>query len=109
MTYIVYILFLIFIIIIIYKLSDSVEKFSDNSGNYCGSCNNRTFGQCINCFNCDFVVDPKNGNEGICVKGSIDGPQKYTNKLWYTGDNFWRYNEVTKQNCIFKPYQNLDD
>ena len=58
------------------------EPFTDLAGQFCGSCKNKTYNQCINCANCGFLVD-EFGNSG-CVGGDHNGPYNYEKgSKWY--------------------------
>jgi hypothetical protein len=59
----------------------------------CNSCDNLSFGQCLDCTNCGFITT--DGAKGKCVKGFTHGPSKpHTypkTSRWYHSDDFWRY------------------
>lgn len=81
-----------------------IEGFGESIGDYCKSCDNLPFGQCMKCFNCGFC--------GKCVNGTIAGPNKINENVssvvynkntdvepqcpnYYHNDNFWRYLNVS--------------
>ena len=100
------ILLILLCIYVTYQYNYNWEGFSDYSGKYWSSCDNKSFGQCIQCYNCGFSVDPSNGYSGKCVNGSVFGPNKKINGVWYQNNNFWRYNNtIGDVNCISKSYQ----
>lgn len=94
----------------------TVEGFGESTGDYCESCDNLTFGQCMKCFNCGFCG---NGYNGKCVNGTIAGPNKLKENVstvvydknnnaepqclnYYHNDDFWRYLNVSNN------YSNID-
>jgi hypothetical protein len=50
----------------------NAEKFNNQTGFYCSSCNNKTFGQCLRCFNCGYA--DFDDNTGMCLNGGHNGP-----------------------------------
>lgn len=69
------------------------ESFDQMSGGRCLSCEGRSFGGCMNCFNCGFVS--KDGQSGKCVNGNIFGASDINNRRgkyrWFHNDPFVRY------------------
>ncbi|ARF09595.1 hypothetical protein Indivirus_1_218 [Indivirus ILV1] len=97
MKYLFLILTIITILIIAFLgYQSKKERFNQDTGQFCGSCANKTFNECLNCFNCGYCVD-KWGN-GKCIGGDVtSGPYNKENcALWYTTDNWtgqvWRNN-----------------
>ncbi len=90
---------LIFIIcIIIYSNCKNYEGFSEQSGKFCVTCENKTFNQCQGCFNCGVCLDI-NGNYS-CMGGNYNGP--YNNERcirWYHGDP---WGQMLKDNSSYK-------
>ena len=93
-------IFIIFTIIYLYILSTTdnsakfkkIEMLTENAGGYCTECNERTFGQCLKCYNCGYC---KNGKTGKCMRGNIFGPDTKTKcDTWLTNDNYQRNNEI---------------
>ncbi len=79
---------IILIIYLKYKSKSSPEGFTDLAGHFCGSCNNLTYNQCLNCANCGFLVD-QFGNSG-CIGGDHKGPYNYEKgKYWYYYGSPW--------------------
>ena len=71
------VLVIIIIFILIYKLS-STENFGRISGKWCDDCTKKSFGQCMDCFNCGFCLTES--NKGYCTKGTVFGPNKMSEK-----------------------------
>lgn len=69
---------------------NQAEHFNESSGRFCSSCKEKTFNQCLDCFNCGWCVD-KNG-QGRCLGSDISsGP--YNNEecaQLYQGDPWLR-------------------
>ena len=101
-------IFIIVVLVYLYANSTHRECMDEASGQFCPTCQGRTPGQCLQCFNCGY-----NGSE--CVKGTFRGPDENQhdkaldssshhityNTTWLHNDNFWRHNMKTgKQNCI---------
>ena len=91
MNYIILIGIIAIIVIILiyknYKKNSSVEGYNEQSGRFCPTCVNKTFNQCLRCFNCGWCVD-KYGNSG-CVGGDQNGPYNYEDcAKWYYIDPF---------------------
>jgi hypothetical protein len=95
-------LFMIFVMLYLYYVFVScgqskkiIEKLDENAGRYCSSCEDRSFGQCLQCYNCGFCGS---GNKGMCMKGTFAGIQDDPNKQcpgkWYTNDTYWRNNNT---------------
>ena len=87
-------IFIIFIILIllcfyIYCNKKTNEYFNEQSGKFCPSCSNKTFNQCLSCFNCGFCVD-KWGNSN-CIGGDLNGGyNKEKCAFWYYIDPYSR-------------------
>lgn len=90
------ILYILLILLLIYLFNiNTKEPYNDSSGKLCLSCNDKTFNQCLECFNCGFCVD-KWGNSK-CIVGDMHGPYNYEQcDRWYYNDP-WTY--VTQQNA----------
>lgn len=90
MKYVYLIILIISLIIIsgfLYNTVQLKEGFNRDTGQFCGSCSDKTFNQCLNCFNCGFCID-KWGN-GKCIGGSVLGPNNKENcAFWYTTDDW---------------------
>jgi hypothetical protein len=80
-----------------------IEKFNDQSGRFCPDCRNKTFNECLRCFNCGWCVD-KDGNSG-CVGGDHNGPYNYENcAKWYYIDPFTYMSQINKDyKCSYGP------
>jgi hypothetical protein len=73
------------------------EYFNEQVGKFCYSCEEKTYNQCLNCFNCGFCVD-KHGN-GKCIEGDHTGP--YNGNIcgmWYSGDPLTKMNQNNARN-----------
>lgn len=76
----------------------SKENFSNNLGRLCSDCENKTFSQCTNCFNCGYCIDQW-GN-GKCIGGDYKGPYNYeTCAFWYNSDP---WTKMTEYNIDYK-------
>lgn len=71
-----------------FKKSTKVEGFRAQQGQFCMSCQGKSYNQCLNCFNCGWCVD-EFGNGG-CVGGDVNsGPyNKEQCAQWDTNDPF---------------------
>lgn len=89
-------------------MNNTVEGLNENSGGYCTSCDGKTFGQCIRCFNCGFC-------DNKCMSGTFAGPTnvknlntKNLNKCngrWYHTDMFWtNLKRENKELCLQGAY-----
>lgn len=66
-----------------------IEGMDNTYGGHCRSCDNKSFGQCMNCSNCGFCVD-KDG-VGKCVSGDMFGPWDKSKCVnYYHNDPYWR-------------------
>lgn len=83
-----------------------VEGFNESTGKLCNSCSNKTYNQCLNCFNCGFCVDKYTG-KGRCVAGDHNGPYNYDDcHNWYSGDSFLAMNKMNNNyKCSYGPHQ----
>lgn len=81
------------LIIIVYKFLVRQDEYFDSFyGDYCKSCSEKTFGQCMKCSNCGFaVVD--NSSAGKCMNGTYRGPNNKQTKYfrWLHNDPITRY------------------
>ncbi len=94
-------LILLFVIFIIYKFFYNTESFSRIYGKFCRQedCKNKTFGQCLDCFNCGFCLEDE--NKGVCVPGNIYGPTNKNKKCmkYIHNDEFYtNFNNYIKIN-----------
>ena len=66
------------------------ENFNLTTGKYCINCEKKTFGQCMDCFNCGFCLTGK--DMGYCTSGTRLGPdvRDKTCKRWIHNDEFSR-------------------
>lgn len=81
------------------------EHFNEQVGKFCTECHNKTFNQCLSCFNCGFGID-KFGNSA-CIGGDHNGPFNYEEvALWYYGDP-WSRMQYNNQHykCSYGPKQ----
>lgn len=93
-TYIV--LLILVVVFCVYNKSMTVEEQFE-AGQFCYSCNDKTFNQCTTCFNCGYCVD-RNGR-GKCIGGDHKGPYNYEHcAKWYHGDPFSRMLQNNKCN-----------
>ena len=77
------------------------ENFNLTTGKWCINCEKKTFGECMDCFNCGFCATGP--NQGYCTKGNLFGPDKYTEKCqkWIHNDEFSReLNRTNKMRSI---------
>jgi len=92
------ILIILFILLIIYLISRyySQENFNRNTGKWCINCEQKSFGQCMDCFNCGFCMTEK--NKGYCTKGTVFGPNNIDDKCirWMHNDEY--ANNLNKTN-----------
>lgn len=81
---------LLVILFIIYKIlfsSNNNENFNRTNGKWCDNCEKKSFGQCLDCFNCGFC-ETESGM-GFCTKGNVYGPNNHkTCKRWIHNDDF---------------------
>ena len=84
-----FIIIIIIIIGIIYFYCNT-ENFNLTTGKWCENCHEKTFGSCMDCFNCGFCMTDT--NQGYCTKGTLFGPDKYDEKClkWIHNDEFAR-------------------
>lgn len=102
-----FVIVIIIIILIIYLCNNKVEGFNDHYGTLCKSCENKTFNECMQCFNCSFCVD-KWGN-GKCIGGDVNsGPyNKEKCARIYNGDAFLRAKQDNKNCVMYGPKVNI--
>ncbi len=76
------------LLFVIYKYFLTTENFGRISGKWCKDCNKKTFGQCMDCFNCGFCLSES--NKGYCTSGTVFGPKdKSENCLrWIHADDY---------------------
>ncbi len=82
------IILLILICLIIYYFTSTKENFNRTTGKWCDNCETKSFGQCMDCFNCGFCMTES--NSGYCTKGNVFGPAKHDSecKKWMHNDDF---------------------
>lgn len=95
-------LIILLIIIIIYLIKDNyvinIEGFNGQTGRFCYTCQNKTYNQCMSCFNCGWCEDDK-GN-GQCIGGDHRGPWNYERcAKWSNGDPYSYMLERKKRKC----------
>jgi hypothetical protein len=104
--------FVIFVLIYLYAIATDkcVEGLDQTYGTLCESCDNRSYGQCLRCYNCGFCessdsIDSTGAYKGKCMKGDFSGPSDKTQKCnkWYSNDPFWS-NAATEDQCIFPAF-----
>ena len=88
------------------------EGLNENSGYWCRSCNDRTFGECSQCFNCGFLKD--SNNTGKCVNGNLFKPDnellndKELNQNYEQNDMFWSMVRTeNKTGCAMKAFDDF--
>ena len=84
------------------------ETFNQDSGTLCYDCENKTYNQCVNCFNCGFCVD-KYGN-GKCIGAtSALGPlnNEKCAKL-YMADPFYQVQQKNYNDPCVGPSTRID-
>jgi hypothetical protein len=107
-NFFLYCFIIIIIFALIYQSSDyNQENFNEQNGQFCYTCNNRTFNQCLQCFNCIWAVNQD--GEGACIGGDIkSGPYNYeSNIIKYYSTDPWlsqRYRNK-KYKCSYGPRQ----
>jgi hypothetical protein len=83
-----YLIVLVLIVLfIIYKYFNT-ENFGRISGKWCIDCNKKSFGQCMDCFNCGFCLTES--NKGYCTSGTVFGPKDKSDKClrWIHNDDY---------------------
>jgi hypothetical protein len=85
------IILFIIILITIYKFYDiylNTENFNRTHGKWCENCKEKSFGQCLDCFNCGFCITES--GKGYCTKGNVFGPKDSSEKCkrWIHNDEF---------------------
>ena len=92
----IYILGAIFTVIIIYLYESNIAK-QESYSNFCGTCNGKTVGQCMQCASCGFI---SRGGYGKCVPGDMYGPHEinpdYENGRWIHTDKYWSQTLLTE-------------
>ena len=59
------------------------EHFNEKYGIRCLNCENKTFGECLECSDCGYCLNKKSAQ---CVKGDIHGPYTGTCNRWIHND-----------------------
>lgn len=97
--YLTLIIILLAILYLSYNKINKKEGFNRDTGQLCGTCSDKSFNQCLGCFNCGFCID-KWGN-GKCIGGNVaSGPNNKENcALWYTTDD---WTEAVRMNNNYK-------
>ncbi len=85
------IILLLVVLFVIYKLlfaSQDLENFNRTTGKWCDNCEKKSFGQCLDCFNCGFCVTES--GKGYCTKGNVFGPYDNNENCvrWIHNDEF---------------------
>ena len=88
MIKIIIFLIILFIIYKIFDVCDNQEDFNRTTGKWCENCGTKSFGQCLDCFNCGFCVS--GSGKGYCTKGNVFGPQEIQEDCtrWIHNDEF---------------------
>jgi len=76
------------IVYVIYSCFFKNEGFGRISGKWCEDCGKKSFGQCMDCFNCGFCMTDK--NKGYCTKGTVFGPNNKSDRCqrWIHNDDY---------------------
>lgn len=79
------------------------ESFNEQVGKFCLSCKDKTFNQCLECFNCGICVD-KSGNIS-CMGGDHRGPYNFERCYrWYHRDPYKTKMDMNKNyKCSYGP------
>lgn len=81
---------LILALFIVYKIYtyNYLENFNRTHGKWCENCEKKSFGQCLDCFNCGFCITES--GKGYCTKGNVFGPYDFNEKCkrWVHNDEF---------------------
>ena len=90
MIVIIIIMFMLALVLYFCMNKNQTENFNPGNGMLCTTCEDKTFNQCMGCFNCLYCVD-KWGN-GKCIGGDANsGPyNKEKCAIVYSGDQFLR-------------------
>jgi len=84
--YLALILILVTLLISYFIYPKNIEGFVRDSGKLCGTCADKTYNQCLDCFNCGWCVD-KWGNAGCLGGDAASGPyNKEECAIWKTTD-----------------------
>jgi len=104
----IYILLIIIAFIFLYMaiFRQTEEHFNEQTGFFCSTCNDKTFNQCVRCFNCVFAVNK--WGDGRCLGGdAVSG--LYNNEdyaYYYSGDPLPTMNYMnTHYKCSYGPKQ----
>lgn len=68
----------------------NTEHFNEESGRFCSTCKDKTYNQCLNCFNCGWCVD--SWGNGKCLGADV-ASGTYNNEKCsklYLGDPYLR-------------------
>lgn len=89
------------------KCAKGIEGLNEGTAHYCNNCDELTFGQCLECYNCGFCGK---GGSGKCMRGTFTGPNnkelERTCPRWYHNDQFWRYiNGTGDSKCIDRAFE----
>ena len=90
-----FILLSILLTICVLFLVYNQEHYGRIHGKWCEKCNKKTFGQCMDCFNCGFCL--KGNNKGYCTEGTVFGPNNKYEKCqrWIHNDDYSRSINLT--------------
>ncbi len=95
------IILLFIVLFLIYKIlnNNEEENFIRSSGKWCDNCEKKSFGQCLDCYNCGFCVSDY--GKGYCTKGNVYGPEsnKENCSRWIHSDEFSTLLNLKKNNC----------
>ena len=85
-----FILLSILLTICVLFLIYNQEHYGRIHGKWCEKCNKKTFGQCMDCFNCGFCLT--GADSGYCTSGTYMGPsvRDKTCKRWIHNDEYSR-------------------
>ena len=102
-----YFLIIIFLIYLLLKYYNYQEHFNEQNGQLCYTCNDKTYNQCLQCFNCIWAVNQD--GEGACIGGDINsGPYNYeSNIIKYYSTDPWLSQLYRNDNykCAYGPKQ----
>jgi hypothetical protein len=63
--------------------NNKIDLFNNTTGKQCIDCYKKSFGQCLDCFNCGYC-------DNKCISGNIFGPsdKKIKCKRWFHNDDY---------------------
>lgn len=82
------IILLVILCVLIFCYFNKTENFNRSHGKWGIDCEKKSFGQCMDCFNCGFCMT--GANTGYCTKGTVFGPDKLNNdcRKWVHNDEW---------------------